>query len=285
MPSTIDLAARLSRVLSIQQEILAAVTDPEKVMKVVVDRAPEVTSGDGAVIEILDEDDLVYRSASGPAASQIGSRLGIEDSLSGEAVREGSLRRSDDCELDPRVDGAACRAIGIRSMIVTPLLEERKPIGALKVFSGAPRAFDDLDAYTIQLLAGMTSAALMQAHEFRARQASERRYRMLFELNVAGVFRSTLDGRLLDCNDALVGYLGYGSREELLARPTWDLYPQRSDREQLIAELQRGQPLTNVSLHLKKRDGSPITGVLNVSMIPSEEGESQLLGTFVEAGE
>ncbi len=35
------------------------------------------------------------------------------------------------------------------------------------------------DAYTLQLLAGMTSSALMQAREFREWQASEQRYRML----------------------------------------------------------------------------------------------------------
>ena len=37
---------------------------------------------------------------------------------------------------------------------------------------------------------------------------SERKYRLLFERNVAGVFLSRLDGRILDCNDAFVHMLG-----------------------------------------------------------------------------
>src|SRR5438105_2639408 len=116
--------------------------------------------------------------------------------------------RCDDTETDPRADRTACRAIGIRSMVIAPLMHRTEAIGALKAFAARENAFNDLDAYTLQLIAGFTSAALMLAREFRDRQASEERYRMLFERNVAGVFRTTRDGRILDCNDALVEYLG-----------------------------------------------------------------------------
>jgi PAS domain S-box-containing protein len=281
MPTSIELAARLSAVVAAQQEMLSVINDPEKVMQLVVNRTPEVTSGDGAVIEMVEDDELVYRAASGSAIAHLGMRLATNKSLSGTAVRERHPIRCDDTERDARVDADACRAIGIRSMIIAPLLQGNTAIGALKTFAVRPNAFDDLDAYTLQLLAGMTSSALMQAHEFRERQASEQRYRMLFERNVAGVFRSTLDGRFLDCNDALAEYLGYSSREELLGRPTWDLYHQRSDREEFIAMLQRDRAITNVHMNLKKKDGSAITGVVNVSIIPAEEGETHLLGTLV----
>jgi PAS domain-containing protein len=36
----------------------------------------------------------------------------------------------------------------------------------------------------------------------QALRASEERYRMLFEQNLAGVFRCAGNGRLLDCNNA-----------------------------------------------------------------------------------
>ncbi len=281
MPSSIDLAARLASIVSIQQEILTSLDDIEKAMKLVVERIPEVTSGTGAVIEIVEGDEMVYRSASGTAAPHVGLRLKREGSLSGQAVNEGAVLTCDDTDIDPRVDGAACRAIGIRSMLIAPLLQGGKAIGALKTFAPYPKAFADLDTYAVQLLAGMTSAALMQAKINEERQASERRYRLLFEKNVAGVFRSTLDGEILDCNAALVEYLGYASREDLLTHRTWDLYQQRSDRQQFIEQLKRERALTNIRLPLKKKDGSPITGVVNVSLIPAENGELQILGTVV----
>jgi PAS domain S-box-containing protein len=282
MPSSIELAARLSAVVATQQEMLSVINDPEKVMKLVVDRTPEATNGTGAVIELVEGDDLVYRAASGPAAGHIGLRLTMNNSLSGTAVRERRPLRCDNVESDPRVYAAAALAMGMRSMVVAPLVHGDMPIGVLKTYSPRPNSFDDLDAYTLQLLAGITSVALMQAREFRERQASEQRYKLLFERNVAGVFRSTLDGRILDCNDALVAYLGYSSREELLSHESWDLYHRRSDRENYLAELKRGHALTNTRLTLKRKDGSSVTGVVNASIIPGEGGESQVLGTMVE---
>ncbi|MEK7402817.1 MAG: MHYT domain-containing protein, partial [Gemmatimonadota bacterium] len=50
-------------------------------------------------------------------------------------------------------------------------------------------------------------------------QETEQRYRRLFERSLSGIYRSTLDGRLLDCNAAFARVLGYGTREECLARP------------------------------------------------------------------
>ena len=46
---------------------------------------------------------------------------------------------------------------------------------------------------------------------------AEKRYRSLFERSLAGVIRTTLDGRILECNDACARIFGFASREELMA--------------------------------------------------------------------
>ena len=48
-------------------------------------------------------------------------------------------------------------------------------------------------------------------------ESSENRYRLLFERSLAGVYRSTIDGRILDVNEACFRIFGYASREEHLA--------------------------------------------------------------------
>lgn len=280
MPSSLDLAGRLAGVVTVQQEILAAVTDIDTVLKVVVTRCPELTGGTGAVVELVDRDELVYRAASGVAAKHVGLYLPLEGSLSGQVVQNQMVLRCDDCETDPRVDIEACRMIGIRSMIIAPLVEGDRAQGVLKTFSDKPNGFDDLDAYVIQLLAGMTSSALLQAQAFHAQRASEERYRLLFEQNVAGVFRSTRDGRLLDCNDALVGYLGYASREDLMNHETWEFYKERSDRETVLRTLEKDSAMTNVRLRFRRKDGSEMNGVLNITVLGASGGD-QLLGTLV----
>lgn len=282
MPSTLDLAGRLAGVVAVQQEILSAITDFDPLLHVIVARAVEITGGDGAVIELAEGDDLVYRAASGPVAAHLGLRFSLKgSSLSGQAVRERTLLRSDDTETDLRVDGPACRATGIRSMIVAPLLDGSNVVGVLKAYAGHPNAFDDLDTYAVQLLAGMTSVAVIRAREFRERRLSEQRYRMLFEQNVAGVFRTTPDGRILDCNEALVKVFGYESREAFMSTAVWDLYQDRADREAMLADLRASKVMMNVHLRMKRRDGSPVNTILNLSELPGTEGD-QLIGTLVE---
>lgn len=283
MSSSLELAGRLSAVVQTQQEVLAAITDLDKVMAIVVTRTPDVTSGNGAVIEIVEGDMLVYRAASGAASEHLGMSLPFATSLSGLAVREKSIMRCDDTELDTRVDGAACRKIGIRSMMIAPLLEGDTAVGALKTFSSRANNFSDLDLYALQLLAGMASGGLTQSLTFRKLEASEARYKLLFDRNVAGVFRSTLDGRMLDCNDALVQCLGYDSREDLLAHPASDFYDMPSAREDVVQMVQENRAMLNIRVALKRKDGTSVLGLVNASIVPGEGGEDNILGTMVEA--
>ena len=81
-----------------------------------------------------------------------------------------------------------------------------------------------------------------------ALQGSEERYRMLFERNLAGVFRSTPDGLILDCNDSFARILGYASRAELLGSEASDLYQNKSDRESFLVRLQQQQAVTNLKI-------------------------------------
>ena len=50
---------------------------------------------------------------------------------------------------------------------------------------------------------------------------------------VFGIYRATIDGRLLDVNAALVNMLGYESASELLATNMRDVYADPSERERL----------------------------------------------------
>ncbi len=283
MASSLDLAGRLTAVIAVQQELLSAVTDFQQVLDLIARRAPEVTDGAGAIVEIREGDELVCRAASGPVAPLLGARRASGASASGRAVSEGLVMNCDDIELDDQVDGATYRPCGIRSVIAAPLLRAKDVVGALTCCAKAPGAFSDLDAYTLQLLAGFAASAFLQARAFEDRRLSEERYRLLFERNIAGVFRSKRNGQILDCNDSIVGYLGYASREELMSRLSWDLYPDRAERELLLSMLDRNGSVTNATLRYARKDGSVFTAVVNATIVPGKDGEDQLLGTLVEA--
>jgi PAS domain S-box-containing protein len=120
----------------------------------------------------------------------------------------------------------------------------------------------------------------------RAEQAlreSEARYRRLFEQNLAGVFRGTVDGHVLDCNDAYARMLGYNSPQEILHLEKLDYFYDAQEGMAAVARLRREGSHTNFELRLKRRDGSPISVLANVTL--TEMGESRLLlveGTLID---
>ena len=110
------------------------------------------------------------------------------------------------------------------------------------------------------------------------RKASEARYRLLFERNLAGVYRSTPEGRILDCNDACARVFGFDSREEFLASSASELYFDDAERLRLVQKLREEGQLTNMELRLRRRDGSTVWVLENVTL--SEEGVME--GTIID---
>lgn len=278
MPSSIDLAARLSAVVALQQDMLGVAPDAQKVMDAVVTRVSELTGGDGAAIALVDGEDLAVGAIEGIVPYVKDERAPIAGSLAADALLSGEIIRRDDLHIDSAGNG---RPIQIAAAMTAPLLRDGMVVGVVETFATTVKAFDDLAAYTLQLLAGMTSGALLIARSFREKHESEARYRMLFERNIAGVFRTTREGQILDCNSAFAGALGYASREDLLSRESWDFYGQRDDREAFLQTLDRAQAMTNYRIQLKRKDGTPMRAVVNVSVLSDESGW-QLLGTLVE---
>ena len=164
-------ADRLAAVVATQQEIATAAADLGRVMQVVADRVRDLTGAGGAVVELAEGEDLVYRAASGAAAPFVGLRVRVAASLSGLCVRTGAVLRCDDTDADPRVDAAACRRTGVRSMVVVPLRHGDRVAGVLKVTAPAPGAFGDRDADTLALMSGLVGAALSRAAELAAGHA------------------------------------------------------------------------------------------------------------------
>ncbi|HHQ48768.1 MAG TPA: PAS domain S-box protein, partial [Acidobacteria bacterium] len=118
------------------------------------------------------------------------------------------------------------------------------------------------------------------------RVRAEQRFRMLFDRNLAGVYRSAVDGRMIDCNEAFARIFGFASREELLQQTAWDLYPDRAVRRRFLAELWRERALAAYEQPMVRRDGSPLWIVLSAVMVPDEKGQlTEIEGTLMDLTE
>lgn len=162
---------QLRRVCEIQSRLAQADFNLDDFMQTVVDLLHDLTGSGGVVIELVEGDEMVYRAADAGHAKHLGLRLRRSGSLSGLCVEQQEVLHCADAEADPRVDRDACRAVGVRSMICAPLLEEGLPVGVLKAFDPRPGAFSEDDIDTLRLLAGMLGSALGVRLAFHHRQA------------------------------------------------------------------------------------------------------------------
>jgi PAS domain S-box-containing protein len=120
----------------------------------------------------------------------------------------------------------------------------------------------------------------------QALRESEERYRRFFERNLAGTFRSTLDGTILHCNESFARILGCSSREELLSLHGRDFYFDPADRESLVARLREHKHLTNFEKRLCRKDGSPIWLLENISLVEAEGNSPAVIeGTVLDITE
>jgi PAS domain S-box-containing protein len=116
--------------------------------------------------------------------------------------------------------------------------------------------------------------------------ASEQLYRQLFDRNLAGVFRSRVDGKLLECNEALCHMLGYGSSEALHELDLRGLYYDTRDRDAALELLLRDGQLINYEIRLRRKDGGCITVLGDVNVVSDEPGSPPtILGTVLDITE
>jgi len=95
---------------------------------------------------------------------------------------------------------------------------------------------------------------------------SEIRYRTLFEQNLAGVYQSTKEGVILNCNDAFAKMLKYDSTTELLKRNAAELYFSNETRNDFIETILHQKKLHNYEAVLKCKDSSPVHVIENISL-------------------
>jgi diguanylate cyclase (GGDEF)-like protein len=154
---------RLLAIIDTQNEIAASALELDAVMAVVVRRAQELIGAEAAVLELPEEEEMLYRAASGIAEPLLGLRLPMNDSFSGQCFQSAEILNCPDARQDSRVNPEAARRMGAVSILCVPVRRVIRPVGVLTVYSGTTAAFDSLDEATLELLAGVIAGHLTYA--------------------------------------------------------------------------------------------------------------------------
>jgi TonB family protein len=178
------------------KEIVAdeIIEDPQ--LKKILEEACVATGATGAAIALRRGTEMVCCASTGPDAPSIGARLDPHNGLSGCCIETRQPQQCSDTETDPRVNLEACRRLGVRSIVVLPLLDSDQAFGIFEILWSRPDAFGQHDLEILTTLANRileckTSGSTAPATSARKEQAANHMEaeRLASELFVASARR------------------------------------------------------------------------------------------------
>lgn len=134
--------------------------DLEPTIRLIAERARTITAATGTAVALRRGNETVCRARAGRTAPDLGVRLQSDAGISAQCLRTGDMLLCEDAEQNPHVDLASCRCLGVRSILVAPLRYFRRTLGLFEILSSVPHAFDQRHAAAVEMLAGITVAAI-----------------------------------------------------------------------------------------------------------------------------
>ena len=124
--------------------------------------------------------------------------------------------------------------------------------------------------------------ALKQAHA--ELQASEKKYRDIYENAPEGIFQTSFEGRFLSANPAMARILGYSSPEDLLADATnirQQLYVHPEQRDVFIKLLKHQEAIVGYELQFYKKDRQLVWVSISARVVRGDTGQPLFLEGFL----
>lgn len=112
---------------------------------------------------------------------------------------------------------------------------------------------------------------------------SEEKYRSIVEGALEGIFRASIEGRVLSVNPAGARMLGYGSADDLLDNVTdlaHQVYARPKDRELIVSALLEHGAVSNQELELRRADGQTLWASVSARLVRDEARRPLFIETF-----
>ncbi|MFM8767611.1 MAG: ATP-binding protein, partial [Rubrivivax sp.] len=231
-----------------------------------------MTLNSSCSIQVLDESGQhIHRHVAHGPATALGQALeglsiGPGQGTFGEAAATGRRCVAADTASSPAWAGlpGLAEAAGIGSSWSEPIVGKGgRVLGAFTVSHARPVQPDNLDFYitsTIALLASLAierdrTATLLEANAAALRE-QQRQLQMTIDNMADGFARGRMDDSLDIVNHAVVRMLGYSSPDELLGRPSKQMYGRLEDWRQLVSALLAKGQVRDFRCQARRKDGS-----------------------------
>jgi len=185
-----------------------------------IDSILEVMDIDAALIFLLDREtrELHLRAHKGVSDEFVAGvdRLKVGEGLNGMVALTGMPALVRDASRDPRVTKSAVRREGIHSQVVVPIKSKGKVVGTLCVAMRRQRKFLPEEVELLVAIGGQIGMAVENANLYEEQrkfieklQASEERFRQIFENAHDAIWVHDMEGNIISANEAAARLTGY----------------------------------------------------------------------------
>jgi GAF domain len=151
------------------QDGLAEIADRDlaATLQLLVGRAQYLTGASAVSIALGQGGAMICRARFGEAAPQLGEQSRIDGGLLAESIARRQSLRCDRAETDSRVNQQSCRALGVVSVMLVPLIQEQQVTGMVELLSDRENAFEPRDEDAMGHLAELIQSAMQHAEAVR----------------------------------------------------------------------------------------------------------------------
>jgi putative methionine-R-sulfoxide reductase with GAF domain len=166
-----DFAENLSAIVETQKLIQTLQLDLPAASELVAERVQKITHASGTAIGIIEKDQLFYRSATGTAALDAGTRVPLNSAISADCLSKGSALSYPDVTPSLHVHSEIFRNRDVKAFIAVPVYHAGQVAGVLELRFARANSFREADLRTAELMAGLLSEAMVTAARMKWKEA------------------------------------------------------------------------------------------------------------------
>lgn len=175
-------------------------------------------------------------------------------------------------------------------IFITAIFQDQEYVKKGYAVGAVDYLFRPIDAHLLRskvaVFLELYSQRLQLEHEIAERKKTaealklaESRYRNIFKRAVEGIFRSKMDGTIVEANPAYVDILGYSSAEEMGAMPglASEIMVRDGERERYLSEMETEGFVSHYEYQARRRSGDVIWLCESSRLINSDDGDGQFI--------
>jgi hypothetical protein len=157
-------------------------------LQLLANRAQRLTQASGATIAVGDGERSVCRASAGPLASEVGTELRAYPTLIAKSIETQQVVCCNDTGTLAHPNGTPYSDLGIKSMMVMPVIRDQQTVGMLELLADQAQAFHDPHGAVLERLSEMVLIALERAEAARQAQREIAANSSQFPAELGGLF-------------------------------------------------------------------------------------------------